>query len=81
MLVRIVSAFIIHPSQAPLSFTAGIDGVLMNLYHDIDKDGVLDLAEQTPELSTSTGDNPDTPEVETGWYDFDVTADVRTWLD
>ncbi len=67
-----------HPG-AEAEFKGGINGVLVNLYLDKNKDGVIDPGEF--EQSMLTGDNPNTPSVvETGWYDFAVTADGNQYI-
>lgn len=59
-------------------FTAGIDGVLVNLYEDKNHNGVIDAGEFV--RSTTTGNNPNTPAVESGWYNFEVTADGTQYI-
>lgn len=49
---------------------AGINGVLVNLYIDSNKDGSWEYV-----ASTVTGDDPDTPEPDSGWYEFPATAE------
>ena len=49
---------------------SGIDGVIINLWEDVDNDGVL----SAPDVLIATvqsGDNPNTPAIERGWYGFD----------
>ncbi len=48
----------------------GINGVVVNLWEDVDHDGTL----SPPDVKVATvisGDNPATPETEQGWYGFD----------
>ena len=59
-------------------FTGGINGVLVNLYLDANKNGVIDPGEYVS--STTTGDDPDTTGTQTGWYSFDVTADGNQYI-
>jgi uncharacterized repeat protein (TIGR01451 family) len=71
-----------HTGLAEQEFTlgAGFNNVLINLYSDVDRDGVLDPSEQTPIATTLTGDNPDASGVQYGWYNFDVTADGNKYF-
>ncbi len=54
----------------PESDEPGIDGVIVNLWKDVDHDGTLSPADQKVATVTS-GDNPYTTEIEHGWYGFD----------
>ena len=49
---------------------SGIDGVVVNLWEDVDHDGTLSAPDQRVATVTS-GDNPNTTTVEHGWYGFD----------
>ena len=49
---------------------SGIDGVLVNLWEDVDHDGQISAADRRVATVTS-GDNPNTTTVEHGWYGFD----------
>lgn len=51
---------------------AGISGALVRLYLD-DGDGAFDPAGDLLENQIYTGDNPSTPETESGWYEFQVS--------
>ena len=44
----------------------GLDGLTVTITADLDGDGTSDF-----NATTVTGDNPDTAEVESGWYAFD----------
>ena len=55
---------------------AGIDGVLVKLWLD-DGDGVFDPTQDTLIDQKTTGDNPNTPDVEQGWYLFDELDGVN----
>ncbi len=56
----------------------GIDGVIVNLYQDVNKNGVIDPGvDDVPGITLftmTTGDDPDTAGTQQGWYAFDVTA-------
>ena len=54
-------------TQAGPPSEPGIDGVVIRLYRQINTTWVL-------EQETVTGDDPSTPEIETGWYGFDIGA-------
>ncbi|MEM7535401.1 MAG: SdrD B-like domain-containing protein [Chloroflexota bacterium] len=49
----------------------GIDGVLVQLYVD-NNDGIFDINVDQLSSGVVTGDNPGTPSVEMGWYEFEV---------
>lgn len=50
----------------------GIDGVLLELYQD-DGDGSFEPSSEDALIATmTTGDDPNSPALEQGWYDFDV---------
>ncbi len=66
--------------DAEAEYGAGIDGVLVYLYEDFDRDGILDDNELNTLTTTVTGDNPNTPAVEHGWYEFNVTAEGRRYF-
>ncbi len=55
---------------------SGIDGVLVNLWLD-DGDGVFNPSLDTLIDQKTTGDNPDTPATEQGWYLFDQLDGVN----
>lgn len=55
---------------------AGIDGVLVKLWLD-DGDGVFDPTQDTLIDQETTGDNPNTPATEQGWYLFDELDGVN----
>ncbi|MCX7669081.1 MAG: hypothetical protein N2439_03290, partial [Anaerolineae bacterium] len=61
-------------------YLAGIDGVLIHLYEDFNRNGVLDDNELNTLTTTVTGDNPNTVEIEHGWYSFNVTAEGRRYF-
>lgn len=67
-----------HIGGGEAEFAGGINGVLVNLYLDVDFDGLIDAGEYVS--STVTGDDPSTPAVEKGWYNFDVTANGNQYL-
>ncbi len=49
---------------------SGINGVIINLWEDVDRNNVLSPPDRKI-ATVQTGDNPATPEVESGWYGFD----------
>jgi uncharacterized repeat protein (TIGR01451 family) len=57
--------------------TAGIDGVVINLYHDANGNSQIDPNEYMS--TTTTGANPATSSGH-GWYEFDVTADGNQYI-
>ncbi|MDQ1301062.1 MAG: hypothetical protein QG637_983, partial [Chloroflexota bacterium] len=61
-------------------YDAGIDGALINLYEDFNKNGVLDTSELNTLTTTTTGDDPNTIGIEHGWYNFNVTAEGRRYF-
>lgn len=69
-----------QPLGSETEYLAGIDGVLVNLYEDFNKNGELDTNELNTLTTTITGDNPATTLVEQGWYNFDVTAAGRAYF-
>lgn len=54
----------------PDASESGIDGVVVNLWEDVDNDGTLSPADRYI-TSVTSGDNPHTSQVEHGWYGFD----------
>lgn len=53
----------------------GIDGVTVNVYHDVNKNGVVDPDELASKLTMQTGDDPGADGQQHGWYKFtDLTA-------
>ena len=62
-----------------VEYTAGINGVIVNLCKDAPVTGsvgVLDAGDDCSYRTTTTGDNPDVGGTQTGWYVFkDVPAD------
>ncbi len=54
----------------PDSSESGIDGVIVNLWEDVDHDGALSSADRKV-ATVSSGDNPNTTSTEHGWYGFD----------
>ena len=63
---------------AEAEFTAGVNSVLVNLYLDANFNGIIDPGEFVS--STLTGDNPNAPGTQTGWYDFSVTANGTQYI-
>ena len=59
-------------------FGAGFNGVLVNLYHDTNQNGVRDPGELIS--TTVTADNPSTGVVDGGWYNFDITAEGNYYI-
>ena len=59
----------------------GIDNVLVRLFRD-DGDGIFEPGTDDPYIwQMFTGDNPDTPELDGGWYDFRVSiTGVGYWV-
>lgn len=58
----------------------GIDGVLISLYLD-DDDAVFDPERDHRLDQTWTGDNVSTPNIEHGWYEFQIwTTDALYWV-
>ncbi len=51
----------------------GIDGVIVNLWEDVDNDGTLSAPDRLV-ATVSSGDNPNTTDTEQGWYGFDGLA-------
>ncbi|MCB9020075.1 MAG: hypothetical protein H6546_07075 [Chitinophagales bacterium] len=50
----------------------GVNGIVVELYWDADNSGTIDTTLGSELLATTvTGDNPDTLEVESGWYVFE----------
>ena len=52
-------------------YTAGIDGVLINVYRDRNNSGTVDAGD-TIWTVTTTGDDPNTAGAESGWYNVGV---------
>ncbi len=58
----------------------GIDMVLVQLYLD-NGDGSFDPTVDRLEYQVVTGNNPSTPEIETGWYEFQIDlTDAFYWV-
>ncbi len=63
---------------AESEFNAGINNVKVNLYHDTNLNGLIDPGEYVS--SILTGDDPATPAIDKGWYQFNVTAGGNQYI-
>ncbi len=69
-----------NPNGFQDSSEPGIDNVLVGLYLD-NGDGEFDPANDALQGYRITGDNPGTPEIETGWYEYQIElTDVFYWV-
>ncbi len=67
-----------HLTPGESEYGGGINNVVIDLYLDANLNGIPDSGEYV--TTTVTGDDPDTSGTQTGWYNFDVTADGNQYI-